>query len=180
MTGTDLEPREAKPSEEETQRIERLVWKSLGVKSIRRIAQETGLAPEEILRIKTELLDSVDVLTIADKRTKLLVSLQEMADDAQDRSRSIADEFYAGSINASVGAIKAVLVELNRMSKTDEDKITTLNNLRVKELLSLIDEVVDISVTSIAEKHSLDRDELMAVFSGHLIEAAQRRDMANN
>lgn len=157
-------------------RTERVIWKGLGIKSVRQIASETGLAPEEVLRVKNELLDSVDVLTVQQRRQKILVDLQQMAQDARDRTERISDEFFAGTVNASVGALKAVLVELARMEKGDTSKVEALNALRVKELLSLIDEVVLVSVQSIAKEHGLDEDVLLAVFSENLGSAAMRRD----
>lgn len=159
-------------------RLERVIWKGLGVKSVRQLASETGLAPEEVLRVKNELLDAVDVLTIQQRRQKILVDLQEVAQRVQDDYDRSPMEFKAGLMNSAVSAMKAILVELNRAQKGEEDAVSQLNALRVKELLSLIDEVVLVSVQSIAKEHGLDVDELLEVFSGNLRSAAARRDVA--
>lgn len=154
-------------------RVDELIWRHAGLKPVREIAEMTGLKPEEVLRRKNELLDSVDVLTIEQKRQRLLIELDGMARDARDRSKGISDEFYAGTVNASVGAIKTMLSELARMQKQDSGRIEALNQLRVKELLRLVDVTVVRAVREIATSHDLDETELMEVFQGHLVEAAK-------
>lgn len=155
------------------ERISEIIWRNIGLKSVRDIAEMTGLKPEEVLRRKNELLDSVDVLSIDQKRQRLLIELDGMARDARDRAQGASDEFYAGTVNAATGAIKTMLAELARMQKQDSGKIEALNQLRVKELLRLVDSTVVRSVREIAATHDLDETELMEVFQGHLVEAAR-------
>ena len=154
-------------------RIDKAIWKSIGIKSVRQIADETGLKPEEVLRRKNELLDEVDVLSIQQKRQRLLIELDGMARDSRDRAANTVDEFYSGMLNSSVAAIKTMLTELARMERQDSGKIEALNNLRIRELLRLIDVTVARAVTEIANTHDLEEAELMEVFQGHLVEAAR-------
>lgn len=157
-------------------RIENIVWRGLGVKSARQIATEAGIAPDEVLRIKRELLDSVDVLTIAEKRQKLVVELQKLANDARERSERISDEFFAGTVNASVGAMKTVLTELARMEKADQSKVESLNMLRIRELLALLKETVEAGVTEISKTYDLPVEDLFDVFNTKLQASAAKRD----
>lgn len=155
------------------ERIDEIIWRHIGQKSVREIADLTGLKPEEVLRRKNELMDGVDVLSIEQKRQRLLIELDGMARDARDRARVMSDEFYAGTVNASAGAIKTMLNELARMQKQDSGKIEALNQLRIRELLKLVDSTVVRSVREIAATHDLDEADLMEVFQGHLVEAAR-------
>lgn len=159
-------------------RIDKAIWKSIGIKSVRTIADETGLKPEEVLRRKNELLDEVDVLSIQQKRQRLLIELDGMARDSRDRAANTVDEFYSGMLNSSVAAIKTMLTELARMERQDSGKIEALNNLRIRELLRLIDVTVARAVTEIANTHDLEEAELMEVFQGHLVEAAREVEEA--
>lgn len=159
-------------------RIDKAIWKSIGIKSVRQVADETGLKPEEVLRRKNELLDEVDVLSIQQKRQRLLIELDGMARDSRDRAANTVDEFYSGMLNSSVAAIKTMLTELARMERQDSGKIEALNNLRIRELLRLIDVTVSRAVTEIANTHDLEEDELMEVFQGHLVEAAREVEEA--
>lgn len=154
-------------------RIDTLIWRHIGVRTVREIAEIAGLRPEEVLRRKNELLDGVDVLSIEQKRQRLLIELDGMARDARDRAQGASDEFYAGTVNAASGAIKTMLAELARMQKQDSGKIEALNQLRVRELLKLVDFTVARSVREIASTHDLDETELMEIFQGHLVEAAR-------
>ena len=155
------------------ERVDRIIWANIGLKSVREIANLAGLKPEEVLRRKSELLDEIDVLSIAEKEARILVELDGMARDAREKAQTISSEFYAGTINASVSALKTMLSQLDRIKKQDQGKIEALNNLRVKELLRLVDETVARSVREIAATHDLDESKLMEIFQGHLVDAAR-------
>lgn len=159
------------------ERVDAVIWKSVGLKSVRQIAEDLGISPEKVLKRKRELLEEVDVLSIQEKRQKLLIELEGMAQDAREKAERIASEFYAGTINASVSAIKVMLVELNRASKVDDAKVAELNQKRVRELFSLMRDVVEVGVQEVAETYSLGEDELFAIFNRVLVEAAEKRDL---
>lgn len=161
MTDSEIDPR-----------LEKIVWRSLGVKSVRQIADETGLSPEQIFLVKREMLDAVDVLSIQEKRTKILVALEQLAQDALDRAKDSSDEFSAGHYNAARGAMKDMLTEFNRVSKQDQGAIEQLNQLRVRELLRLVDSTVARTLEEIAARYELEESDLQAIFQSHLKPAA--------
>lgn len=155
------------------ERVDSIIWKHIGLKSVREIAELCGIKPEAVLRRKNELLDEIDVLSIAEKEARILVELDGMARDMRERAANTIDEYASGMINSSVAALKTMLSQLDRIKKQDQGKIEALNSLRVKELLRLVDETVARSVREIAATHDLEETELMEVFQGHLIEAAR-------
>lgn len=157
-------------------RIERIVWRSLGVKSVRQIAEETGLNPEQIFAVKREMLDAVDVLSVQEKRTKILVAMEQLAQDALDRADGASDEFAAGMLNAARGAMKDMLTEFNRASKQDQGAIERLNQLRLREILRLVDTTVQRTLSEIASTHNLNEFDLQAIFQKHLVPAAEGMD----
>lgn len=167
----------AVPNDDIDERLEKAIWKALGRKSARQIADDTGLSPERVLRAKREMLEAVDVLTIQEKRQKLLVDLQDIAQRTQDDYDAAPWEFKSGLMNSSVAAMKTVMVELARAEKSDNTKIESLNALRVRELLSLLDAVVTSGVQDIADEHGLDEDDLLDVFNRRLIAEAEKRDL---
>lgn len=159
------------------ERIERIVWKGLGIRSARQIAEEAGVSPETVLRVKRDLLENIDVLSIQERRAKLTADLQDIAQRAQDDYDSSPWEFKAGIMNAATSALDKVLKELARMEKQDTSKVEALNELRVRELFSLLNDTVLNSVSDIAESYNLDEDAILDVFNTRLQEAAQRRDL---
>lgn len=161
MTDIEIDPR-----------LEKIVWRSLGVKSVRQIAEETGLNPEQIFAVKREMLDAVDVLSIQEKRTKILVALEQLAQDALDRAKDSSDEFSAGHYNAARGAMKDMLTEFNRVSKQDQGAIEQLNQLRVRELLRLVDSTVARTLEEISSRYDLEESDLQEIFQSHLKPAA--------
>lgn len=154
------------------ERIERIVWRGLGIKSARQIAEEAGISPETVLRVKRELLESVDVLSIQEKRAKLTADLQDIAQRVQDDYDSSPWEFKAGIMNAATSAIDKVLKELARIEKQDTSKVEALNELRVKELLRLVDTTVSATLREISETHGIEESELFDIFQSHLEPAA--------
>lgn len=157
-------------------RIERIVWRGLGVKRIRQLSEETGLPPDKIHAMKRELFDSVDVLTTQQKKHRLMVVLEEIAQATQEDYDKAPYEFKAGLANSAIASMKTMLTELNRVSKDDQQAIETLNALRVRELFALMQEVVEVSVREVASQHNLDEDDLFEVFNGNLAKAAKRRE----
>lgn len=155
------------------ERVDSIIWKHIGLKSVREIAELCGIKPEAVLRRKNELLDEIDVLSIAEKEARILVELDGMARDMRERAANTIDEYASGMINSSVAALKTMLSQLDRIKKQDQGKIEALNQLRVKELLRLVDETVARSVREIAATHDLDESELMEIFQGHLVDAAR-------
>ena len=154
-------------------RVEKIVWRALGVKSVRQIAEETGLAPEQIFAIKREMLDAVDVLSVQEKKQKLLVTLEEIAQTTQEDYANAPWEFKSGLANSAIASMKTIMVELNRTSKEDQGRIEQLNQLRIRELLRLVDTTVARTFAEISEAHGIDQDELLAVFQSHLKPAAE-------
>ena len=157
-------------------RISSYVWRKIGKESARDMAKALGVSPDEILRVKRDLAESVDEITIQVQKARLMRTLQELADDAQERTKTISNEFFAGTVNASVGAIKTLLVELNRTSKQDSEALNSLNAMRVRELTALMFEVVDATVPLVAERYNVPADDLFAMFNEALARAASRRD----
>lgn len=156
---TDIDEFEIDP------RIERQVWKALGIKPLKQIAEETGLTRDQIIRIREELLTSVDDLSVLQKRHKLIMELEGMAQDARDRAQRMDDEFYSGAINSSVSAIKAVQAELVRLGKDDNSKVQALNALRRREIVKMYVSVVNAGVEEISSAHGIDEDALFEVFN---------------
>lgn len=156
------------------ERVERIVWRGLGQKSARQIAEEAGVSPETVLRVKKQLLDGVDELTIQEKRAKLLADLQSIADSARDMAEGAMQDFQAGLLNSSIAAMKAMFGELARMEKADTSKVESLNAKRVQELVRLVRLTVDASVYELSDKFDLDSDDLFEVFNRNMAVAAEQ------
>lgn len=157
-------------------RTRRTIWRYMGTMSAREIAAEVGLQPEEVLRIKHEMLDEVDALSNEQQRRKLLADLQEVASAAIEKSKNVFDERnYAPMLSASTQAMKMIMGELNRVDKGVEDRIERLNQKRIEVLFTIFDVTMNMSIPEIAKLTGYeDEEELFAVVSRNLpIAAAQ-------
>src|SRR5690606_39089348 len=121
-----------------------------------------------------ELLESVDVLSIQERRMKIMADLQELAQEARRRYEGASDEFAAGLLNSSVAAWKAMITELARMEKADTSKVESLNAKRVQELVRLVRLTVDASVYELSDRFDLDSDDLFEVFNRNMAIAAEQ------
>lgn len=159
------------------ERTQRIIWRGLGNKSARQIAEETGKTPEDILRIKNEMLESVDILTVNQRRQKILVNLEQLSNEAWEKANSASDEFKAGLYNTAVAAQKELVRQLVILQAESTNEVERLNDMRVRELLRLVDESVLLSIKELAVRHDLDEDEMTAVFNANLKKAAERREL---
>ena len=158
-------------------RIENIIWRGIGRKSVRKMAEETGLSVERVAQIRTQLIESVDEITLDMKRSKLLADLQDIADTARDDYEN-ADDTDSGSklLTVAVGAIKTILGEMRQIEKSNSGAIDALNQMRVRELLRLIDVTVSRTLSDIATTYGLEESELQGVFQAHLRPAAEELD----
>lgn len=164
------------PEEIDWTRVDRKIITAHGKKSARQLSEETGLTPEQLLQRKQELVDSVDELTILMQKHALMGDLQEIADEARKAASSSMDEFKAGLYNARIAAIKLMLTQLEKLERTSNVAVESLNALRVRELMRLMDRVVFTGVHQIAEAHGLDEQELLSTFQETLQIEAQKMD----
>lgn len=162
--------------DESMERADQIIMRHIGRKPVSEIANLIGWKPEQVLRRKTELISNIDVLTVQEKRVKLMYELDELSAEARERAQGTIDEYYAGMLNSSVSAMKTVLVELARMEKQDSGAVEQLNQLRLREIGRLVEKAVMISVREIATKYDLEEDELMEIFQENLVEAAREMD----
>lgn len=174
--GTDLEMTEVDVPDKG--RADEYIMRHIGIKPVMEIAQHVGMKPEEVLRRKTELLTEIDVLDVQEKRVKIMATLDNTAQEMLETSRNTIDEFKAGQVNAAIGAMKLILVQLNQLEAKNSGAVNELNQKRVAELVSLVREVIDLSVVELATKYGLDEDELYEVFNRRMNEAAQKRDLS--
>lgn len=158
-------------------RIDRVIWRGIGVRSVRQIAEEAGIKPEEVLRRKGELLDEIDVLTIQEKKQKMLIQLQQIAQKAQQDYEQSPWETKAGIINNAISAMKLVMTEMNRLEKADNEKVAALNLLRRQEIVNLYVAVVDEGVKRVSEKYSIPEGEMFEVFNTLMVEQATRLEI---
>lgn len=158
-------------------RIESYIYKHIGKKSAREMATDLGVNPEEIIRIKNEILNSVDILTLQVQRAKLIRSMQEIADDAKKAAEDVSDERNkAGLYNSSLAAIKELNRSLKDMSKSDDEKISQLNDLRKREIVAMYISTVDVSVKEVAGQYDISEDALFDIFNKNLEAAAAEMD----
>ena len=161
---------------EDSERVRKLIWRHMGVRSAREIAELTGVPPETVLRVKRELLEEVDVLSIQEKRQRIIIELEQMARESRERAQGMNDEFYASGVQASVAAMRLVLGELKLMEKQDNAKVETLNQKRVQALVQLVRDAVDTSVYDLSARFDIDPEEMFSVFNQNLLTAANRLD----
>lgn len=93
------------------------------------IAEQTGVAAEVALARAYEILDSVDVLQGQRLVAKLILQLQSMGNELEQRMQSAPVELVAGIANAAKGMFATVLKQLNESQRLAQDNV---DSARVK------------------------------------------------
>lgn len=164
-----------------SEELDSYLLRSVGVKSTAVIAQELGMGPLDVRKRVNELLEDIDVLTVHQERTRLLIELRSLVNRATERLDAIgtglSDREFAQVLNSTSQTIRVHLQELDKMESKDDEALQELNRRRVAELLKLMDRVVLTSVQEIAGTHDLDESDLLEVFSSRLVEVAAEMDL---
>lgn len=161
------------------ERTRNIVWKNLGRRTTSEIADLTGLEPKDVLAISREILTSVDALTIEQQITKALIDLNEIAVVAKEAFEVATDDrAKAPLLAASITAIKTGVGILNTLQKSNSAQVDALNELRVRELLRLVDKVVFVTAEQIEDKHGIAASEILEMFQDNLIPAAAELESA--
>lgn len=180
MSSTELEVTDDLWNEE----IDHMLLRKVGVQSTAEIARELGIGPLDVRKRVNELLEDIDVLTVQQERTRLLIELRSLVNRATERldqiGKGLSDREFAQVLNSTSQTIRVHLQELDKMEDKDDEALKELNRRRVAELLKLMDRVVLTSVQEIASAHGLDETEMLEVFSSRLVEAAAEMDLEDS
>jgi len=161
-------------------RLERVLWKNMTKKTVPQLAEMTGLTNAQVLKFRNEMLESVDALTVDQKRTKMLVDIQDLVDKANAEFDSTTDSrAKPGLLGSAISGMKLILGEIARLEKMASSDVERLNDMRQRELIQLIQETVDASVKEIAKQYGLDTQPLFDVFNRNLMDAATRMEERN-
>lgn len=156
------------------EKIDDYIMRWVGRKPISEIATEVGLSPNDCLRRKNELLESIDQLTLQQKRQQGMILLTEMYQDAWDRAKKMPDEFYAGAINAATSSLKLQMSELARMEKDSAGVVEQLNAMRLQEIKRYIEDVISITVNQAAKTGVVsDKEVFLDMIQENMVVAAK-------
>lgn len=161
-------------------RTRKIILKGAASKTVPQLVEETGLSRDVIIRIRAELLEAVDALTIDQERQLLMIKLHELSERAMEEFESTPDaRSKAPLLSASVSAMKLLLTQLRELEKSGDSQVEALNSLRRNELVSLMNSTVNNGVMDLAERYGWETEEVQevfAVFNDRLSEEARKMD----
>ena len=140
--------------------IERQLIRYAGVKSPAEISELTGIPSEDVARRITEVLESVDILTIQQKRAKLILALEQMADEVTSRLADLSDRNLAANINASAGAMGRVLKELRESEKSAKVDVLAITQHQGRVLGEIVDIAMGHLRDELKARYGADDDEM--------------------
>lgn len=162
----------------EDDRINQLIWKWVGRKSIRQIAEEVGLPVDEVMRRRREMAESIDVLSLEDEMQKALLEWKQVAALVLDKIDNVQDERnFSGIINSFNGLNKNIVAEINRLKNQNSEAVDSLNQMRVRELLSLLEETAGEFIPWLVEQYGVMEEEAGDKLHELLAKAAEKRDL---
>lgn len=175
MVAKDITKR---PEVDERQRAR--VVSLLGRRNVRDIAAATGLTPDEVLRIKQDVVEGIDALSLDEHVAKAVYTLQDVAAKALDSFQSVEDQrSLAPLLQAATGAIKTQIQVLDKWRTQNQGNVDRLNNQRQEELVLLLKNAFGLFAGRVAEMHNLDEAELWTLFEEDMRIAAEEMENRN-
>lgn len=168
---------ERKKLSRELSSVDQLLIRYAGIKSPVEIAEITGIPAEDIARRIQEVLNSVDILTIDQKRAKMVIALESMIAEAQERMSTATDRVIGSILNSTGGNITRVLNELEAMETRTKTDIEAINRRRAYELVTIVERSFDRSLGELSVRYpEVDQEEIQEVFRSHLLTVAREYD----
>lgn len=127
------------------------------------IAAKTGFTPAEVAQRLTDLLDSRDWLTQKQQERLVIIQLQELVRDAQDRLGDADDDHYAAIANVVIRAAKEIGNRFDVIRKTIEIDISEITAAQAHVFGGAYDFAMDYVKDRLQERYGdIDRAELTA------------------
>lgn len=163
-----------------TDRELKVIWDGMLTKSVRELADATGLPVPVVLQARNDALEAVDALTVDQRRTRLLIRLQALAEKAEEEFESTTDaRSKAPLLSAATGAIKTVLQELRKMDGDSQTDIERLNAMRRREVVNVYRDTSEPFIAWLVDEYSVDADHAQAKYEELLSASARAMDERN-
>lgn len=169
---------------EDDERVRSIVWKHLGSKNAREVAELAGVTPDVVMRIKKDLLDTTDSLTVQQHQTRILKLVDETATQAIEWAHDIANsgnpdrERSLGPILTSANQfLKLATQMLKETEAKNAAQVEALNQLRIRELYDTVVLMMEFVTSDLVEDFGLDRETVGKLFEAALGKAAEKLDL---
>lgn len=157
-------------------RVRTLIMRNVH-KPVRELASETGLTIDQVIAVRNDLLSGIDALSVDQTRMKLLVDLQELSERAKSEFESTIDaRSKAPLLMASTSAMKLVLQELRMDEKVQSPRVTALNDLRQRELVTIYDETGTAFINWLDDNPDTTKEERTVRYQELLMDSARSMD----
>ncbi len=162
------------------ERTRRQVLALFGRKSPREIAESLGVTPDVVIRVKQDIMDSHDALTVAEHVAHSLALLRDVAENAREEFERTDDaRSKAPLLAAAVTATKTFLNELKKWNDMESGKVETLNGLRQRELVLALNKMSDITANKLDDGQPHTKDEILQTMLDGLMEAVVEMETRN-
>lgn len=167
-------------TQEIDERTRNQVMRHLGTKTIRQISEAVGVPVETVLRVKQDVVDSMDALTIEEHVAKAFMDLQNVVNTAMAEFNSTDDaRSKAPLLSAAVTATKTTMQMLEKWDSKNSDKVDTLNRKRQSELIKVVSRTNELTAEALDDGLPHDREEILSVMMASLLTAAGEMEARN-
>lgn len=168
----------AKPEVDDRTRraVERLITR----KSAREIATELNIPVDTVLRVKQELADSFDSITVRERVVHTINTLEDITQKAIDEFNKTDDaRSKAPLLSSATGALKTQMQVLEKWLKDTDPKVEALNRKRQEELVKLLSQGFTLFAERVSKLHDIPEQELWDLFEDDMREAARQMEERN-
>lgn len=152
----------------------------LGSKTPRVIATELGVTPDIVLRVKQDIVDSMDALTVDEHVAQSMSLLRDVAEKAREEFDRTEDaRSKAPLLAAAVTATKTFMAELHKWADKNKGQVEALNKMRQRELASALNKMAEITATDLDDGEPHTREEILESMLTGLMTAVTEMETRN-
>lgn len=155
--------------------VDRYIASNLGRLTPRELAEQTGFTEAEVVQKANEYYDSL-VITAHQKRAKLLMQLEDVANEAIERGKNSNSRDSSGNLNSATAAIKALNKEIDDAAKRE---VASQDEAYSRILVRIVEKSFDRSLGELKARFpETDTAEIESAFRKHLLEVSSEFDGA--
>lgn len=158
--------------------IDSLLVRFAGVKSPNEIAEMTGIAPEDVARRTAEILNSIDFLSIQQKRAKTMIVLEEIVAEVLGRIPDATDRNASGMLNSLRGTASTLLKELERMEIAEREDQQAQLGAYTRRFVEIVQRSYDRAIGELSAKYpEAGTEDITNIVNERILEVSREYDL---
>jgi hypothetical protein len=142
-----------------------------------KIAELTGLTPEEVAQRTLAVLNSIDYFTIDQMRAKLMITLNALIAEAMNRLPTASERAIGAYLNATGGNLQRGLAQLKEMEERALKNSASMEQAYARRMVDIVNRAFDRQLGKLSERYpEIDPSDIAEEFQKTIMEIAKEID----